>query len=142
MVNLYACFILWNNIDEARNLDLFLFGILAVISASAGILFMQKTLNDINNNKDLYSILTILCLTSLTFCLIKIIILWNNINETRDIKLFLFGFLAVISTNTGIFFLQKSLNDLNDKKSLSIILATLCLIGLIFCLIKIKTLMI
>lgn len=65
MVNLYKYFELWNKIDEATSTKTLLFVVLILISASAGIYFLGKSLKNVTDNKSY--ILGILCVIILGF---------------------------------------------------------------------------
>lgn len=65
MVNLYKYFELWNNINEAISTKTLLFVVLILISASAGIYFLGKSLKNITDDKSY--ILGMLCVIILGF---------------------------------------------------------------------------
>lgn len=71
MVNLYKYFELWNNIDEATSTKTLLFVVLVLISASAGIYFLGKSLKNVTDDKSY--ILGILCVVILGFSVFSVI---------------------------------------------------------------------
>lgn len=71
MVNLYKYFELWNNIDEATSTKTLLFVVLILISASAGIYFLGKSLKNVTDDKSY--ILGILCVVILGFSTFSVI---------------------------------------------------------------------
>lgn len=71
MINLYKYFELWNNIDEATSTKTLLFVVLILISASAGIYFLGKSLKNITDDKSY--ILGMLCVIILGFSTFSVI---------------------------------------------------------------------